>query len=880
MCHCCIYVVHGIKPFRHAWYLRSHHRPLIYDPNACMRPVTTFLVRPNLPSALTPLREIAYNYWWCWDAEARDLFEHIDSTLWDAVHHNPVALLHRLPAGTLDQLAASTSFLDRLAGIHRRFRAYMDEPATSATSETIAYFCAEFGIHESFMNYSGGLGVLAGDHLKSASDLGLPLIGVGLLYQEGYFRQQLTQNGWQNERYAEVDFHALPVLPVMHDDGSPAMVSVDLPLGTCFARVWRLHVGRVTLYLLDTNIAENTNHVLRDVTDRLYGGTTDTRVMQELVLGIGGMRALQTLGIDPAVVHVNEGHAAFCLIERSRQYMHRHHLTFNEAWRLTQTSTVFTTHTPVPAGNEVFPHELLRTYLQHYVEQLDISWEAFLRLGAQHELDEAGFSMTVLGLRGSSFRNGVSQLHGAVARSMWHDTWRGFTVDEVPIRGITNGVHTATWVSKELGELYDQHIGTDWRTRPHEMASWERVDSIPDSELWSIHQQRRQMLVSAARAHVLTKHSASLTAAQATHIQDCLDPAALTIGFARRFATYKRADLFMHDMERLGRILGSTDRPVQLVLAGKAHPRDLQGKELIQKVHSYIRQHGLEHRIIFLEDYDMSIARFLVRGCDIWLNTPRRPHEASGTSGMKAAVNGGLHCSILDGWWAEAYDGTNGFAIGQGEALAGDEQDAADAYALYDLLEHKIVPLYYDRRADGTPIGWTAMMKRSIATNGWRFAATRMVDDYSNMCYKAAMHQRTAALADGARAVRDAEHFVQQLDAHWPEVAITHVEVLGADAAHVGNTITVRATVRLGSLSASNVSVQAMHGLIDSHGVIQSPRFAPLSPVQTKDAETVFEGSYQCESTGVQGCTVRIAPVHETFTNLPDAFRVTYAGVV
>ena len=843
-----------------------------------MRPVTTFLVRPNLPSTLTPLREIAYNYWWCWDAEARDLFEHIDAALWDTVHHNPVALLHRLPANTLEQLAASTSFLDRLAGIYRRFRAYVDESPTPPTSATIAYFCAEFGIHESFMNYSGGLGVLAGDHLKSASDLGLPLVGVGLLYQEGYFRQQLTQNGWQNERYAEVDFHALPVLPVLHDDGSPVMISVDLPLGTCFARVCRMDVGRVTLYLLDTNIADNTNHVLRDVTDRLYGGTTDTRVMQELVLGIGGMRALQTLGIDPAVVHVNEGHAAFCLLERSRQSMHRHHLTFNEAWRLTQTSTVFTTHTPVPAGNEVFPHELLHTYLSKYVEQLGISWDQFLRLGAQQEADDAGFSMTVLGLRGSSFRNGVSQLHGAVARSMWHDTWRGFTVDEVPIRGITNGIHTATWVSKELGELYDQHIGTDWRTRPHDAAAWERVDSIPDSELWAVHHNRRTMLVAAARTHMLSKHSASLTADQATHIQDCLDPAVLTIGFARRFATYKRADLFMHDMERLGRIIGSADRPVQIVLAGKAHPRDLQGKELIQKVHSYVRQYGLDHRIVFLEDYDMSIARFLVRGCDIWLNTPRRPHEASGTSGMKAALNGGLHCSILDGWWAEAYDGTNGFAIGRGEAFAVDEQDAADAYAFYDLLEHRIVPLFYERHADGTPMGWTAMMKRSIATNGWRFAATRMVDDYRSLCYAPAMQQRAAALADGAHAVRDAERFSGQLATHWHDVVIGNVQVLGSETAHVGNVITVRATVQLGSLSTSDVCVQAMHGPIDAHGIIQSPSFASLHPTHTADNGTVFEGSYRCETTGVQGCTVRVVPVHGTFTNLPDAFRVTYAG--
>jgi starch phosphorylase len=846
-----------------------------------MKPVTTFLVRPTLPAALAPLRELAYNYWWCWDAGARDLFAGIAPKVWEDVHHNPVALLHTLHISELETLAASASFQTELHRVYERFRAYMQaQPEHDLpTNATIAYFCAEFGIHESFMNYSGGLGVLAGDHLKSASDLGLPLVGIGLLYQEGYFRQYLSQSGWQNERYADIDVHSTPVQPVLDADAAHVTVCVDMPAGTCHARVWKVQVGRIPLYLLDTNIPENTDPALRDVSDRLYGGTIDTRVMQELLLGIGGIRALDAMGIDPTVVHVNEGHAAFCLLERTRLLMQRMHLAFHEAWRLTQAATVFTTHTPVPAGNEVFQHALLHTYLHRYIEGLGIDWTAFLQLGAQRTPDDAvGFSMTVLGLRGSAFRNGVSQLHGAVARTMWHDTWQGFHVHEVPIRGITNGIHTATWVSTELAQVLDTYVGQEWRTHPQHASSWARAAQIPASELWNVRQTRRRMLVEAARDHILLRHSASLTATQAEDINACLDPDIMTIGFARRFATYKRADLLMHDMDRLCAIVSNPDRPVQIVLAGKAHPRDIQGKELIQKVHAQIRQYGLERRIIFLEDYDMSIARHLVQGCDIWLNTPKRPHEASGTSGMKAALNGGLHCSILDGWWAEAYNGANGFAIGHGESADTPEQDASDAYALYDLLDREIVPLFYTRDTHGLPHGWLHVIQESIRTNAWRFAAHRMVGDYLHSSYVPAAHQRTAFAVDGARAVRQAQEFSDRVQTIWPLVRIVDVVVTGAEGAHVGTPITVRAIVHLAGLSAADVTVQALHGTIDAHGVIIAPRIAPLQTVSESHDTAVFEGTYACDTSGVQGCTVRIVPVHPTFTNVPDAMHVTYAG--
>lgn len=849
-----------------------------------MRPVTTFVVSPTLPSTLAPLKELAYNYWWCWNDEARDMFLRIDPVLWEEVHHNPVALLSRLPMARLEALAERTEFVAVMQDVYARFRAYMDGRGAFADMDVqasgyIAYFCAEFGVHESFMNYSGGLGVLAGDHLKSASDLGLPLVAVGLLYQEGYFRQYLTQNGWQNELYAEIDFHTIPVTPVLSSDGSPLTISVDLPTGTCHARIWRLNVGRVPLYLLDTNIPQNTDATLRDITDRLYGGTTDTRIMQELMLGIGGMRALEALGIDPAVVHVNEGHAAFCLFERTKQTMQHLQMSFTDAWRITQGSTVFTTHTPVPAGNEVFRHEQLRPYLEPHVKGLGITWEDVTRLGAQQEPDDAvGFSMTVLGLRGSAHRNGVSQLHGEVARTMWQQTWAGFDLDEVPIGAVTNGVHTATWVSRDMGELFDRYLSAQWRERPHDPEIWANVEHIPNVELWRVHQRRRERLVVSAREHILHKHSASLTQEQAAHINDCLDPDVLTIGFARRFASYKRADLLMHDMERLARIVNDEHRPVQIVLAGKAHPRDTEGKELIQKVHSLIRQHGLEQRVVFLEDYDMSIARLMVRGCDVWLNTPRRPHEASGTSGMKAVLNGALHCSILDGWWAEAYDGANGFAIGRGEILDPEEQDAADAHTLYDMLEHAIVPVFYDRQKTRIPEGWITMMKHSIRTNAWRFAAQRMVLDYVRTSYVPAMRRRADMTSDGGCLAREASAFMAHVDAAWSKVHVDHVEVIGASGAHVGKTIHVRARVHLNGLAPHQVAVQAMHGHVDARGVIRPATFTTLSHVGNDGDVQLYQGEYICTESGVQGCTVRIVPVHPTIASLPDAMRVTYAN--
>lgn len=852
-----------------------------------MKPVTTFVVAPTMPPALLPLKELAYNYWWCWQEEALDLFRRIDPILWDEVLHNPVAMLSRLSHERLHNLSQRADFINLLSDVHSTFRQYMEERGWYASTEPrasayVAYFCAEFGIHESFSSYSGGLGVLAGDHLKSSSDLGLPLVGVGLLYQEGYFKQYLTQNGWQNEEYREVDFHNLPISPVLKGDGKPLTISVELPLGTVFAQIWRANVGRVPLYLLDTNLPENTNETLRNITDRLYGGDTFTRIRQEILLGIGGMRALEALGIEPSVVHINEGHAAYATLERTRMHMVQHGLNFSEAWQITRGSTVFTTHTPVPAGNEIFYFDQLKPFFEQYAKGLGLSWNDFLALGSIGAPNaDTGFSMTVLGIHGSSFRNGVSKLHGEVAREMWKDVWVNFNQDEVPIGSVTNGVHTLTWVSSEFADLYDKYLGPRWRTEPHIQETWQAVHAIPSIELWRAHQRRRDRLVIGAREHILSKHSSSLTQQQVSKIHNCLDPDVLTIGFARRFATYKRADLLLRDMERLAAIVTDSESPIQIIMAGKAHPKDTQGKELIQSVHQKIAAHQLDHRIVFLEDYNMDVARLMVRGCDVWLNTPRKPYEASGTSGMKSVANGGLHFSILDGWWAEAYDGENGFAIGRGESFDPEEQDAADAETLYDILEHAIVPMFYTVGNGGrVPERWVSMMKHSIQTLAWQFSALRMVREYTTEAYRPAMERYRSLVADNATAARSASAFNAKVNANWEQVNVQNVVVQGTSGANVGKSIHVSAEIALGTLSADELLVQAMYGKVDSKGNIAPASYIQLQRTGQDGSIVKYEGAFTCEQSGLLGCTVRVVPTHPSIVNIPDALQAKYANGV
>ncbi len=835
-----------------------------------MKPVHNFIVSAKLPQKIEKLKELAYNYWWCWNSEAKELFIRIDRKLWEEVNHNPVLLINRLSVDKLNDLAEQTDFTSFLDYIYDKFQNYVNSETWFDALENkpkgiVAYFSAEYGINESFPNYSGGLGVLSGDHLKSSSDIGLPLIGVGLLYQQGYFRQRLTQNGWQNEYYPYNDFYSLPLIVCRDSKGEPIIIETEMPYGKAFAQVWKVLIGRTTLYLLDTNIDKNGIEEYRDITDQLYGGTRETRIQQEIVLGIGGMRALEALGIEPESVHINEGHAAFALLERTRMYMNKYDLDFRSAKQITKASSVFTTHTPVPAGNEAFKTSRIENYLKNYYQQLGLSREEFLQLGEvePHNPDE-NFSMTVLGLRLTSFHNGVSKLHGKVSRNMWRKIWRRFPEDETPIKSITNGVHTMTWVSREFSELFDRYLTPKWKSEIDNQKLWNKIDSIPHEEMWREKCRRRVRLVLFAREHLKKKKRGYLTPDQINKINEYLDPDALTIGFARRFATYKRATLLFSDMERLASILKKFDKPVQIILAGKAHPHDIAGKEIIQSIIHKVREYGLERHVVFLEDYDMVIARYMIKGCDVWLNTPIRPMEASGTSGMKAGLNGCLNFSVLDGWWNEAFNGKNGFAIGRGEEYENvDEQNIVEAGALYETLEQNIVPLFYDRSSfNRVPDEWVSYLKESVRTITGKFSTQRMILDYANKFYLNALNNYKTMTYNNANNAKKYREWKDKVRKEWDNVDIIDVSLEENGEAFVGMPIKVSAKVALGNLSSNDVVVQVYYGSIDHTGELADTKTEELQLVNSENNVHYYEGDYICPDTGKQGFTIRVLPTH------------------
>ncbi len=844
-----------------------------------MKAILKYSVAPTIPESIQKLHALAYNFWWSWNPDAKLLFASIDNDTWVDTNYNPVLLIKKLSQEQLQTIAEDEDFTGRLNSVYDRFKEYLNDTAGLQQLQNakgkIAYFCAEFGLSECFQNYSGGLGVLAGDHLKTASDLNLPLVGVGLLYQQGYFHQFLSQNGWQTERYIEYDYSTLPLELMKDEQGEPLLIHIELPKAKAWAQIWRVNVGRIALYLLDTNIALNEGlPEYRDITDQLYGGTTETRIMQEMMLGIGGIRALKALNIDVGAIHINEGHAAFSSLEYIRQVMDEYTLDFATARELTRVGSCFTTHTPVPAGNEVFTLDLMRKYFSQYHPLLGLKESEFLDLGRQRKgSDEDGFSMTVLGLRHSTYRNGVSQLHGAVARTMWRNLWPHVPAEEVPIVGITNGVHSMSWVAKEFADLYDEYLPTGWRQHLSSPETWSTVDAIPDEELWHTHTQRRAMLVDFVRSHLRRKENQHITAEVLERINECLDPRAFTIGFARRFATYKRSDLLFGDMERLSKILLNPDRPAQIVITGKAHPRDTQGKEMMQHIVTRIKQYGLESKVVFLEDYDMGVAKFLVKGSDIWLNTPRRPYEASGTSGMKAAINGVLHCSILDGWWAEAFSGDNGFAIGRGEEYtSSEEQDRVEMEILYGMLENTILPMYYDCDAQGLPRKWIQRMKKSIRTNAGRFSTDRMLHDYVDQFYLPALNATEVVKQNKGAAAKSLHEWKERTVEHWPGVKIQSVALEGTAHVHVGKTMRVRTTVEIDGVSPTDISVQLYYGTLDSHDNIVDPEILNLRIDEQIGSQLRCSGEYTCQDSGMQGATVRVVARHTlmaTSTDLP-----------
>jgi starch phosphorylase len=699
-----------------------------------------------IPHPLHRLTDLVNNLWWSWHVPARNLFKAISYPLWKSTRHNPVRMLQSVDPVRLEALAHDPEFLALYEKVVAAFDAELSNGDLwfpqhhPGRTRPVAYFSAEFGLHGSLPIYSGGLGVLSGDHCKEASDLGLPLVGVGFLYPQGYFRQHIPPDGWQEAIYDTLNFDYVPLHAVFDGHGNRLIVTVTLRGTPLHLQVWQVRAGRVHLYLMDSNVLQNAPWD-RDLSARLYGGDQETRIRQEMVLGLGGVRALRALGIDPGVWHMNEGHSAFLVLERLRE-LTQSGRAFDEAVDLVRQSTVFTTHTPVPAGHDAFPYHLMDEYFGRFWAELGINRERFMSLG-EHQ---GRFNMTVLALRLSGLSNGVSELHGEISRRMWQSVWPGRPVEEVPILSITNGVHLPSWVSTTLKELLDEHAGEDWPQRHDDASVWGCLNEIPDGVLWRAHQHLKSKLLAFADARIRQQwRSGGLQASQVLASGALLDPEALTIGFGRRFATYKRATLLFQDLRRLREILNAERRPVQIVFAGKAHPADAGGKGLIQQVYQYAQDPEFGGRVAFLEDYDLHVAHFLVQGVDVWLNNPRRPNEASGTSGMKAAMNGVPNLSVLDGWWAEAYqpagDGrpANGWALGAVEYDNPDTQDEMDIQTLYRLLEEEVVPLFYDRDAGGIPRGWVRVMREAMRTSLAAFSTRRMVKEYVEKLYLPAM---------------------------------------------------------------------------------------------------------------------------------------------
>jgi starch phosphorylase len=845
-----------------------------------VKPIGTFSVIPALPPSIERLRDIAYNLRWAWSHDTIELFRRLDRDLWEVTGHNPVLMLGTIDQEKLDKASRDDAFLAHLDRVAQTSEAYLQSESSwferlysdrDGSPLTIAYFSAEFGLTECLSIFAGGLGILSGDHLKSASDLGIPVVGVGLLYQQGYFRQYLNQAGWQQESYEDNDFHNLPITPVCRADGTPLTVQVEYPTCSVAAQIWRVQVGRIPLYLLDTNIAVNQRAEDREITDQLYGGDRETRIKQEIMLGIGGYRALQALGIEPTVYHMNEGHSAFLALEHIRHLMEARRLAFPEARTLASASLVFTTHTPVEAGHDYFSPDQMDRYFGDYTQHLGLSKADFLSLGRSLSSGaQSDFCMTILALRLSSHSNGVSKLHGDVSRKMWQGLWPAVPIDEIPIRHITNGVHFRSWTSEEMNQLYDRYFGPRWREEPADSEVWDRVHSIPAQELWRTHERRRERLVAWARHWVrLQRLRRGAPEHEIEAAEEILDPDALTIAFARRFATYKRATLVLRDLPRLQRILSNSQYPVQLIFAGKAHPRDDAGKELIRQITDLTRQVELGRRLVFLEDYDMAVARYLVQGADVWLNTPLRPNEASGTSGMKAAANGALNLSVRDGWWDELWHTQEqpariGWAIGRGESYSDPAyQDQVEAEALYDLLERDVIPLFYERGPDRLPRKWIDHMKASISAICPFVNTHRMIKDYTCQVYvKAHEHYCTLERNNAARAKALAD-WGARLRQEWPHVRIEAVERGPERSLAVGAKVRVRALVQLGSLSPQDVSVELYFGRLNPAGDFINAVSTRMEPVEKDNRGNFsFEAVTPCPQSGMHGFTVRVRPHH------------------
>ena len=799
----------------------------------------------------------------------------VQDNYYDEKDHNPIRILGESSQECFYNMLHDDAAMMNLAEVYDEFKTYMNQETWYASlddsqkteNEKIAYFSFEYGLHESLPNYSGGLGILSGDHLKSASDLGLPFIAVGLLYRKGYFRQYLNADGWQQEYDIENDFFNLALEKVLDSNGETMKVDVDLPGRKVYAQIWKANVGRIQLYYLDANIEENSVED-RDITAQLYGGNLETRIQQEILLGIGGIKALKKLGVKPTIYHMNEGHSAFLSLERIRQLMIDDKLDRKTAREVVFSSNVFTTHTPVPAGNDVFPIEMMQKYFVDYIKQIDMSMEEFLKLGKiDPNNQKEDFCMTVLALNLSAENNGVSELHGHVSREMWKDIWKGVPAKELPIDSITNGIHTLSWISFDMQNLLDRYLGPRWRTKPLEYGIWERVQKIPDAELWRTHERRKERLIDFCRERLKAQIiNRGFTKNEINHAEQILTPEALTIGFARRFATYKRGTLLFRDIERLKKIISNPHRPVQIIFAGKAHPHDNGGKELIKNIAEICRREEFRDHIVFLEDYDINVARYMVQGVDVWLNNPRRPLEASGTSGMKVPPNGGLNFSILDGWWDEAYDGQNGWAIGNREEYTDLEyQDEVESNALYNVLENEIIPLYYERGRDDIPRQWVTAMKWSMQTVCPQFSTNRMVADYFNKFYTNASRRYINMTSDDFKKSKELKSWKDNIYSKWSKVSFENtMSEMPSRNLQVGSKFEVKTIVNLGNIAPDSVRVELYHGKLSMKDEITEPTIVEMKhSSDLGNGRHSFIGSLECVNTGQSGYAIRMYPYHK-----------------
>ncbi len=823
---------------------------------------------PRIPRPLSFLTRLSNNLWWSWQQDAIELFRRIDPNLWDASNATPLIFATLLPQDRLEQLAVDESFLAHMARVRENFEQQVTDPIDPAITPypahgNIAYFSMEFGIHESLPLFAGGLGVLAGDHLKAASDKSRPLTGVGLLYRRGYFQQFLDQTGWQQENYPESDLYNLPITRAKGPDGKEVRVTVTGPIGDIHANVWRVNIGRVPLYLLDTNLLENPPPV-RDITSRLYIADKTIRLSQETLLGIGGMKALAAMGITPSVCHMNEGHCAFCVLERLAQIMEIHHLDLPTAREIVARTMIFTTHTPVAAGQDEFPAEMIKPVLAPFAKRLGTSVNDILNWGQPNGTAPDGpLSMFVFGLRMAQYCNGVSELHGTVARNMWTHVWPARPEEEIPISHITNGIHIPTFIGPEIARLFERYLGPRWYLDTRVADNINRIDDIYDEELWRSHEISRSRLVRICR-ELVTRQYARRNAPKKLiqEAETILEPNILTIAFARRFATYKRADLLLQDPERLEAIINSDKYPVQFIFAGKAHPRDNEGKELIKRVVEFARRPAVCRRIAFIENYDMRIARYLLQGADVWLNTPRRPFEACGTSGMKAAINGTLNVSILDGWWAEGYNDACGWRIGSGEEYTDTAyQDAVESRALYNVLENEVIPCFYGHENGDMPVSWVTMMKASMKLALGKYSSLRMMNEYEQRFYIPAIQQLEYLLENDAQAARELSDRHERLKAHWHAIQIQK-PITGAEGPHLVNqTFQVTAQIFLGELTPDEVDVELFYGNLKTLETITDSTTETMTVKTAQgNGNFLYSGMLPCRRTGRFGFTVRATP--------------------